>query len=31
VGFESPPDQRADRIFIDGVRLPYWRFPRNPE
>ena len=31
VGFESPPDQRADRVFIDGVRLPYWRFPRNPE
>ena len=31
VGFESPPERRADRVFIDGVRLPYWRFPRNPE
>ncbi len=31
VGFESPAQQRADRVFIDGVRLPYWRFPRNPE
>jgi hypothetical protein len=30
-GFESPADRRADRVFIDGVRLPYWRFPRNPE
>ena len=30
-GFESPPEKRADRVFIDGVRLPYWRFPRNPE
>ena len=30
VGFESPPERRADRVFIDSVRLPYWRFPRNP-
>ena len=29
--FQPPPEQRADRVFIDGVRLPYWRFPRNPE
>lgn len=30
-GFEPPPDLRADRVFIDNVRLPFWRFPRNPE
>jgi uncharacterized protein GlcG (DUF336 family) len=30
-GFESPPEKRADRVFLNGVRLPYWRFPRNPE
>jgi uncharacterized protein GlcG (DUF336 family) len=30
-GFESPPEKRADRVFVEGVRLPYWRFPRNPE
>ena len=31
VGFEPPSGALADRVFVDGVRLPYWRFPRNPE
>lgn len=36
VGFEPPPELRADRSFIvtgegKSVRLPYWKFPRNPE
>ncbi|MCA9426394.1 MAG: heme-binding protein [Candidatus Omnitrophica bacterium] len=30
-GFEAPEEIRADRIFIDSVRLPYFKFPRNPE
>ena len=30
-GFEPPPEIRADQFFIRGVRLPYWKFPRNPE
>jgi uncharacterized protein GlcG (DUF336 family) len=30
VGFEAPPNVRADRVFIDGVRMPYLKFPRNP-
>lgn len=29
-GFEPPKEQRADRVQIDGVRLPYLKFPRNP-
>ena len=29
-GFEAPTARRADRISIDGVRLPYLKFPRNP-
>jgi uncharacterized protein GlcG (DUF336 family) len=29
-GFEAPTAIRADQIFIDGVRLPYFKFPRNP-
>lgn len=29
-GFEAPAAMRADQIFIDGVRLPYFKFPRNP-
>jgi hypothetical protein len=29
-GFEAPAAQRADQISIDGVRLPYLNFPRNP-
>ncbi|HBY61607.1 MAG TPA: hypothetical protein DEH78_17435 [Solibacterales bacterium] len=30
-GFEAPDGSRADQIFIRDVRLPYWKFPRNPE
>jgi uncharacterized protein GlcG (DUF336 family) len=35
-GFEAPEELRVDRSVIrtrDGrtVRLPYWKFPRNPE
>ena len=30
-GFEPPATIRADQIFIRGVRLPYAKFPRNPE
>jgi uncharacterized protein GlcG (DUF336 family) len=30
VGFEAPAAIRADQIIIDGVRLPYLHFPRNP-
>ncbi len=29
-GFEAPTQIRADQILIDGVRLPYLKFPRNP-
>ena len=29
-GFESPANSRADRVFIEGVRMPYLKFPRNP-
>jgi uncharacterized protein GlcG (DUF336 family) len=29
-GFEAPTNSRADRVFIDGVRMPYLKFPRNP-
>ena len=34
-GFEPPDDLRVDRSVIvtgegDEVRLPYWKFPRNP-
>ena len=29
-GFEAPNGIRADQVFIDGVRLPYLKFPRNP-
>jgi uncharacterized protein GlcG (DUF336 family) len=31
VSFLAPPASRADQVFIRGVRLPYWSFPRNPE
>ena len=30
VGFEAPAKIRADTVFVDGVRLPYIKFPRNP-
>jgi uncharacterized protein GlcG (DUF336 family) len=29
-GFEAPADIRADQIMDQGVRLPYFKFPRNP-
>ena len=29
-GFEAPDNIRADQVTIDGVRLPYLKFPRNP-
>ena len=29
-GFAPPPDIRADRVEIDKVRLPFFKFPRNP-
>ena len=31
VGFEAPETLRADQVLIRQVRLPYWKFPRNPE
>ena len=27
----APPNIRADRVIIGGVRLPFFKFPRNPE
>ncbi len=30
VGFEAPLNIRADQIMDQGVRLPYFKFPRNP-
>ena len=30
-GYDAPTNIRADQIIIEGVRLPYWNFPRNPE
>ena len=30
-GFEASDASRADQVFIRHVRLPYWKFPRNPE
>jgi uncharacterized protein GlcG (DUF336 family) len=29
-GFEPPASIRADQILVNGVRLPYLKFPRNP-
>jgi uncharacterized protein GlcG (DUF336 family) len=29
-GFEAPANIRADQIMNQGVRLPYFKFPRNP-
>jgi len=29
-GFEAPANIRADQVIIDGVRLPFLSFPRNP-
>jgi uncharacterized protein GlcG (DUF336 family) len=30
VGFEAPAAIRADQIVLQGVRLPYLKFPSNP-
>ena len=30
-GFYAPDAIRADQVIIRGVRLPYWKFPRDPE
>jgi hypothetical protein len=35
-GFDAPLDLRVDQSVIRtgegaAVRLPYWKFPRNPE
>ena len=30
-GFDAPVNLRSDEYFIRGVRIPYWKFPRNPE
>lgn len=29
-GFAAPAQIRADQILIYSVRLPYFKFPRNP-
>ena len=29
-GFEAPANSRADQVMDQGVRLPYFKFPRNP-
>jgi uncharacterized protein GlcG (DUF336 family) len=29
-GFEAPVAIRADQVFVNGIRLPYFKFPRNP-
>jgi uncharacterized protein GlcG (DUF336 family) len=29
--FVAPPSIRADRVILGGVRLPFFKFPRNPE
>ncbi|MFQ5482323.1 MAG: heme-binding protein, partial [Nitrospinaceae bacterium] len=29
-GFEPPPGIRSDQFKINGVRMPYLKFPRNP-
>lgn len=29
-GFAPPPAIRADQIFVRDVRLPFFKFPRNP-
>ncbi len=30
-GFDAPLDIRADRVMIQGVRLPFFKFPRDPQ
>jgi uncharacterized protein GlcG (DUF336 family) len=29
-GFEATTNIRADQVMVQGVRLPYFKFPRNP-
>src|SRR5262249_22481578 len=29
--FQAPSNVRADQFTVRGVRLPYQKFPRNPE
>ena len=29
--FAPPPGVRADQILVGGIRLPYFKFPRNPD
>jgi hypothetical protein len=29
-GYEAPASIQADQVIIDGVRLPFLHFPRNP-
>src|SRR5262249_41521453 len=29
-GFEAPTNIRADQVIVRGVRMPYFKFPRNP-
>jgi uncharacterized protein GlcG (DUF336 family) len=29
-GFEAPDAIQADKVIVEGVRLPYLKFPRNP-
>ena len=31
LGFEPPPEIRCDQFMFRGVRLPYVKFPRQPE
>lgn len=31
VGYEPPEAIRADQLLINNVRLPFFKFPRNPE
>jgi uncharacterized protein GlcG (DUF336 family) len=31
VGFEPTADRRCDRLVVRGARLPYLKFPRQPE
>jgi uncharacterized protein GlcG (DUF336 family) len=30
-GFEPLPGQRIDAVFVNGIRVPYQKFNRNPE
>jgi hypothetical protein len=30
-GFAPPNNIQADNIYVNGVRLPYLDYPRNPQ